>query len=169
MKKMVTKVLIFSLLSLLLGLAVWFQNRLAPGLKINEVSFQNNDGQDWIELYNPSLNAVNLKGFYLTDDKAEKTKFQIEDDIAINANGFLIIGGKNSNKEEVALKINFGLKNGETLYLISQSGVEIIDALPLVLENENSTKTVGRFPDGSDEIFSFSLSTKGAFNDKDER
>lgn len=168
MKKTLLKIGIFGFLFLLLLGAIFFQNTLSPKLKINEVSFQNNNGEDWIELYNPGLNAKNLKGMYLTDDKSEKTKFQIEEDIAINSKSFLLIGGKNTDKNTVSLTISFGLKNGETLYLIDSSGVEIIDSLPLVLEDENSSKTVGRFPDGSDESFSFSTPTMGTKNDKDE-
>jgi hypothetical protein len=166
-QKTLLKIGIFSGVFLLLVMSIVFQSTLSPELKINEVSFQNNNKQDWIEIYNPGLNTKNLKGMYLTDDKAEKTKFQIEDDVAIHSKGFLVIGGKNSDKNEVALKTDFGLKNGETLYLISTSGVEIVDSFPLLLEDEDSNNTVGRFPDGEDEIFTFSTSTKGEKNIKD--
>ena len=166
MSKTILKISIFIALFLLLIVAIRFQNTLSPQIKINEVSFQNNDGEDWIEIYNPSLNAKNLKGMYITDDNAEKTKFQIENDVVINPQEFLVIGGQNSDKNSVAFTIDFGVKNGETLHLVEQSGVEIIDSFSLILENENSTNTLGRFPDGRDEIFSFSVSTKGQTNIK---
>lgn len=169
MKKKLIKIGIFGFIFILLIIATIFKNKLNPNLKINEVSFQNNNGEDWIEIYNPNLSTKNLKGMYLTDDKAEKNKFKIEKDIAINPKGFLVIGGKNADKKRVAIKTNFGFKNGETIYLINSTGGEIIDALPLILENEKSTQTVGRFPDGSDEIFTFSNSTRGTNNNKDKQ
>ena len=36
--------------------------------------------QDWFELFNPNTNAVNLSGFYLTDDLSQPTKWRIPTD-----------------------------------------------------------------------------------------
>lgn len=168
MKKLLLKFIIFSVLLGMLFLSIVFQHVLSPQLKINEVSFQNNSGEDWVEIYNPGMSAKNLKGMYLTDNKEEKTKFKITEDILLNPQSFLVIGGKNTSSNNFLLKINFGLKNGETLYLIEQSGVEVIDAIALVAKDEDSVNTLGRFPDGSEELFTFSLSTQGEKNIKDK-
>ncbi len=168
MKRTLIKLGFFSLTIGLLAISIIFKKNLSPGIVINEVSFQNNDGNDWIELYNPGLNTKNLRGMYLTDDDKNKTKFRIQEDIAISPKGFQVIGGNNTDKDQVTLKTNFGLKNGETIYLISENGSEIIDSFSLILENDQSQKTIGRFPDGSTEMFTFSIPTKGEKNDKDE-
>jgi len=42
------------------------------------LSYKDEEGGDagWVEVYNPADTAVNLKGFYLTNDKGAPTKFQ---------------------------------------------------------------------------------------------
>lgn len=42
------------------------------------LSYKDEEGGDagWVEVYNPADTAVNLKGYYLTNSKAEQTKFQ---------------------------------------------------------------------------------------------
>lgn len=164
MKKKLLKFGIFGALFLLLVAVIYFQDTLSPTLKINEVSFRNGSDKDWIELYNPSLNTSNLKGLFLTDNKSKKTKFKIKDDIAVGPKEFFVIGGKKADKNKVTINVNFGLKDGETLYLIALNGIDIIDSLQLNVADGNATKTIGRFPDGSDDVFNFSTSTKGANN-----
>lgn len=43
--------------------------------------YKDEEGYDagWVEVYNPADTAVNLKGYYLTNSKAEQTKFQFGD------------------------------------------------------------------------------------------
>jgi hypothetical protein len=55
------------------------------GIVINEISArpsslldENNEAEDWIELYNTSNQPVDLTGFYITDNLNVKTKFQIQ-------------------------------------------------------------------------------------------
>lgn len=57
------------------------------GIVINEISArpspfldENNEAEDWIELYNTSDQPVDIGGFYITDDLNMKTKFQISAD-----------------------------------------------------------------------------------------
>ena len=49
----------------------------ANRLYISQVSFSNNNKQDWVEVYNPSLANVSLKHYYLSDDvnQLDKWKF----------------------------------------------------------------------------------------------
>ena len=44
--------------------------------------------EDWIELYNTSASAINMAGYYLSDDSLNNTKWQIPAGITISANGF---------------------------------------------------------------------------------
>ncbi len=158
----------FLALLVMLGGAVWYQKRITRNITLNEVSFANNNGQDWIEIYNPKLHAVNLKGMYLTDDSKEPQKYQIEQDIALNPKSFVVIGGQGSDDTLTPLQANFGLKNGETLSLFDTDGVTLIDTLPLVAADETRTQSVGRFPDGESETFTFSTLTPGDRNKKDK-
>jgi hypothetical protein len=150
---------------------ILLKNSISMELQINEISFANNNGNDWIEIYNPSLNTRSLKGLYLTDKKEEFTKYEIKKDIIIPPNGFVVIYGKNYNgaDEKDVIKTNFGIKNGETVYLLGQNQI-LLDSLTVLLENENESKevTTGRYPDGAEETFLLSTPTEGVSNVKDD-
>ena len=49
------------------------------------------DYSDWIELYNPSSNAVSLTDYYLTDDLTLPLKWKIPDGAAISAGGYFMV------------------------------------------------------------------------------
>ena len=72
-------------LYLLLILAVFLCNTSNAQIIINEISNKNsgqivdedNELDDWIELYNPSASAINTKGYYLSDDSLNFQKWAI--------------------------------------------------------------------------------------------
>ncbi|MAF14808.1 MAG: hypothetical protein CMG93_02345 [Marinomonas sp.] len=106
---------------------------VANHLFISEVSFANNDKQDWIELYNPSLNSVSLKGYYLSDDIEDPERFRIPFDVIVPAHGTaLLYGAKAENLPLDAIKLNFSLSNGESVILTSPSGKTQLDRITLV-------------------------------------
>ncbi|WP_035605258.1 lamin tail domain-containing protein [Haloferula sp. BvORR071] len=75
--------------------------------------------EDWIELFNPDNAAVNLDGWWLTDDAAAKTKWRIPA-VSLPAKGTLLIWASNRNRSNPAapLHTNFSLaKGGEFLGL----------------------------------------------------
>lgn len=149
---------------------LWFllSHTYPTDLRINEVSFTNNDSNDWIEIYNPSLSSVSLKGYYLSDSSKSLTRFKIEEDILIPSHGFAVFFGENMETDSDS-SLPFNVGNGETIYLVDRDGLSIIDRLTVVAsENDSTTKSVGRFPDGSTETFTFSVSTQGGRNNKDE-
>ena len=146
---------------------LFVRNPLSAELVINEISFTNNDGNDWIEIYNPSLQTKSLTGLYLTDKKEDYTQYEIKEDLIIPPNGFVVIYGQNYTGEETVLKTNFGIKNGETIYLIDQQQ-RVIDSLTAIADEAALTETtVGHFPDGDPETFIMSMPTKGERNRKD--
>lgn len=65
---------------------------------INEVGSKNDEtidddygeSSDWIELYNASSEAIDLSGYYLSDEIANRQKWMIED-ATIPAGGFLVV------------------------------------------------------------------------------
>ncbi len=80
---------------------------------------------DWIELYNPDSNAVDLTGWYLTDSTENKTKWQFPA-VSISAGGYLVIfaSGKDRRDPHTQLHTNFNLKaGGEYLGLIKPDAV----------------------------------------------
>lgn len=149
------------------ALLIFVRGHNSNSLVINEVAFSHDSSPDWIELYNPTLNNISLKGMYLTDKAKNFSKFRIDEDIVIGAGEYLIIYGENA-KDSVGdgyVITNFNLSDGETVYLIGRDGSSIVDEMTVVLEDDLGTDvSIGRFPDGSDDIFILTEYTPGSSN-----
>ena len=168
-KLIITKLIIVFFIILSIGLYFHTNNPRGNTLRINEVSYSNDLGYDWVEIYNPSLQTKSLKGLLLTDDKKELEKYEIDKDIIIEPNGFVVIYGENydGNSDNI-IQLNFNIKNGETVYLIEKQSLTIIDSLTVLNDEDASpTESIGRFPNGSENTFVFTVSSMGASNIKD--
>ncbi|HEX5221186.1 MAG TPA: lamin tail domain-containing protein [Verrucomicrobiae bacterium] len=128
------------------------------------------DGQfeDWFELYNPGTNAVDLGGYYLTDNLANKFQFQIPNNghYVIPPGGYLLVWADNENNQNstnrVDLHTSFALsKGGEVLGLFAADGTTI-DAVTFGAQTSDVTQ--GRFPNGSANIYSMPTPTPRAAN-----
>lgn len=139
----------------------------ASHLYINEVSFSSQGAGDWIEIYNPSFNTRSLKGMYLTDDLLDLMRYDITDDIVVLPQGFAIFYGEDEEVTDAddPTRLNFSIKNGETIYLIDENE-EIVDSFTVVASDAEDVQTIGRFPDGSDDIFLMTKATLGQSNMK---
>ncbi len=99
-------------------------NEIAP----NGTNFQdeNENFEDWIELYNDNNFDVALGGLYLTDDYDELLQWQISEQAVIPANGYLIIFA-DEETDEGGLHADFKLgANGEELALVQILNNEIV-------------------------------------------
>ncbi len=103
----------------------------------NLTQFQDNYGkyEDWFELYNAGSSTVDLSGYYLSDDSANVTKWQIPAGVNITANGFRRFW--TSGRDMVSgthYHTNFRLtqtkNNSEFIVLADPSGA-IVDSLKL--------------------------------------
>jgi len=106
---------------------------------------------DWIELYNPGDNAVDVGGMYLTDDLSNPTQWRIPDDnpaeTTIGPQGYLLIWADNE-ADEGTLHANFQLKgDGEAVGLFDP-GLNMIDSITFGPQNAN--ESYGRLPNGED-------------------
>ncbi len=97
------------------------QNPTEPevvNLVINEFLAQNNTGiqdemgsyEDWLELYNPGPEAVELGGLFLTDDLALTTQWALPE-YTLNAGEYLVIWCDN-DESDGPLHTNFKLSSG---------------------------------------------------------
>ncbi len=130
---------------------------------INEVSAGNsiyvNDyfkKDDWVELYNTTSEDIDLEGMFLTDRSAKPEKYVItakgtKASTIIPAHGYKIIwcSKRNTNNE---LHANFKLDNvdGTVIRLMAKDRSW---ADSLVYCAHNGDQTVGRYPDGSAEVY----------------
>jgi hypothetical protein len=123
---------------------------------------------DWFELYNPSTNAVDLGGYYLTGALTNKTKFLVPNNghYIVQPQGHFMVwadnnGGQNSTSRP-ELHVNFKLsKSGEAIGLFTPEGTAI-DAVTFGPQTTDASE--GRFPDGAANRFFMPTPTPGAVN-----
>ena len=127
----------------------WMADNAAPGGLADPA-----DGlcQDWFELFNPNTNAVDLGGFYLTDDLALPTKFLIPSNTVIAAGGFLLVWADEECAQNSLpggdLHVNFRLSaGGEALGLFAPDGASAQHAVTFPAQHRNVSQ--GLFPDGA--------------------
>ncbi len=101
---------------------------------------------DWIELYNTTSTAINLSGYYLSDNPTNLKKF-IFPNVSIPANGYLIVWAVGEILQ-TGIQAPFKLSStGEGLYL-SNAASQIIDNVTFGLSTGDNSYS--RVPDGSD-------------------
>lgn len=90
---------------------------------------EDGDDSDYIELYNSSASTVDLSGWYLTDNNAQLTKWQIPS-MDLDPGEYLVIFASNKNRTNPGgeLHTNFALSaDGEYLGLVQADGTTIED------------------------------------------
>ncbi len=101
-------------------------------IRINEFMAVNNNGlddedrdeSDWIEIYNAGMNAVNLEGWYLTDD-VNNLRQWVFPEVILEPDAYLVVfaSGKNRRDALGVLHTNFRLNgSGEYLGLVRPDG-----------------------------------------------
>ena len=143
------------------------QQNITP-IRINEVSADDgiyvNDyfkRKDWVELYNTTDKAIDVEGMYLTDNTDKPKKYLISKDNSlastiIPAHGYLVIWcDKESPLSQ--LHASFKLENeGDELQLMAadESWTD-----RFVYTAHTSDQTVGRYPDGSNNVYVMNVPT----------
>jgi hypothetical protein len=145
-------------------------------LIINEFMASNNsdsniadpcgDYDDWIEIYNPGSEPIDLAGMYLTDDLDDPTKWRFPSgypaQTTIPDDGFVVIWA-DEEQYEGPLHANFKLSaEGEELGLFNADGITQIDAI--TFDEQTTNISYGRYPHETDNFRFFSTPTPGAEN-----
>lgn len=137
--------------------------RVKPTVVINEfmainrqtVTDAQGDYDDWIELYNWSLEAIDLSGFYLSDNPKNLKQWRFPKGTEISATSYLIIwadrasSDPDSQAQPPELHANFELSDrGEQILLVDsdENGNSIIDSISFGRQHEDSS--IGRSPNG---------------------
>lgn len=129
-----------------------------PVLFVNEFLASNGAGltddfgdlEDWIEIHNPGATAVDLGGFYITDDLAAPTKWQIPATDAaqttVPAGGYLVLFADSEPGEGVR-HVNIKLSaSGEAIGLYTAASA-VIDTVTFGAQVTDVSRA--RVPDGS--------------------
>ncbi len=142
-----------TLLSLTGLVAIASPASAAPGdLAINEVESNGGTPVDWVELYNPTAEAIDASGLRLKDNDDSRT-FAIAAGSTVPAGGVLAI--------DVDVTGGFGLGGADTIRLFQADGTTPIDSYAWLV---HSTTTYSACPNGGD-TFVTTTSTKGQLND----
>ncbi len=145
-----------------------------PTLVINEFMAQNvgsiqdshGDYDDWIELHNYGEAAVNIAGYFLTDDPANPAKWQIPTGnssvTTIPAGGYLLVWADDEAGQGL-LHANFRLSAEGEFVALHDSQQNVIDSL--TFPSQEPDVSYGRLPDGGDQWQTFPSPTPGGSND----
>ena len=144
---------------------------MGPEIVINEVLASNattnadedGDFEDWIELYNPGHETINLLGFGLSDDYDNPFRW-IFPDVSIAPGEFLLVwaSGKDRNDPSASLHTNFSIASaGEEVLITRPDEIRIDELPPTFIPTDVS---FGRKPDGGDQWYYFDEPTPGQPN-----
>jgi hypothetical protein len=102
---------------------------------------------DWIELYNPNNFAVDISGYYLTDNKDKLKKYWIgPNELIIPANSWSVFWADDETGQGQN-HTNFKLsKDGEFVALVAPDGITIVDSIQFGSQQEDYS--FGRQADG---------------------
>lgn len=120
---------------------------------------------DWAELYNASGEAIDLKGYGLSDDPGHPRKWRFPSGAHIAPGQYLLVqltGEDRANPAKALYAANFKLScaRGETLTLSRPDGT-VIDRLPML--NQRAAVSYGRMS-GRDGYYYLTEPTPGAAN-----
>ena len=137
-------------------------------VRINEVSADDgiyvNDyfkRKDWVELYNTTDQPVNVEGMYLSDKPEDPKKYQISKDnsqasTTIPAHGYLIVWcDKESPLSQLHASFKLDKDGGEIVLTAADESW----ADHFVYAAHTSDQTVGRYPDGSSQVYVMNMPT----------
>src|SRR5687768_17167381 len=126
---------------------------LAAGLEISEFLAKNTLGlqdqftlpEDWIEIHNNSPVAVDLGGYFLTDDKDELDQWEFPS-LVIQPDQYLVVFASERDLKDTAapLHTNFALSDGgEYLALVKPDKVTIVDHFDPEFPNQSTNMSYG--------------------------
>ncbi len=126
------------------------------GLVINEIA-ATGDPEDWFELFNTSDRAIDLTGYFFTDDiEGRPERGSFPDGTVIEPFGYLLFYMDDDWP-------GFKLSSDEELAIYSPAG-ELIDSVDWEDGQSPATKSFGRVPNGIGPFQTLDYPTKGAAN-----
>ncbi len=134
---------------------------MASNNELSGVADVNGEHDDWIELYNNTAQTVDLKNFYLTDDRGTALKWTFPFGTTIEPQGYLIVWA-DKDEQQPGVHANFKLSaGGEHLMLRHEDGT-VIDSLTFGPQMTNFSSA--RIPNGIGDF----VQTTPTFNQKNE-
>jgi hypothetical protein len=125
-----------------------------PDVVINElmpvnsytVMDQNNEFDDWVELYNNSSSKVDLSNYYLSDSRKNLTKWKFPEGTSIESKSFLIVW-TDGDTIQVGLHANFKLSSGGEKFFLVNPDKKILDEVDY--DEKTTEVSFSRVPNGT--------------------
>ena len=144
---------------------------------INEFCFANysdyavgGEFEDWVEFYNPTGAAINIGGYWLSDNVLNPQKYQIPAAVSVPANGYklILVSGVGAYDPGFLGQTNTSFKvsqsNGEELVFSSPAGV-ILESYDFdVISPNQRNQSYGRVPNGTGSMVIQTNPSQGAVN-----
>lgn len=147
------------------------EERTAQGItpvRINEVSAANDiyvnehfKRNDWVELYNTTDEPIDVEGMYLSDNVSKPQKYRIsksdtQTNTVIPAHGYLIIWcDKLETQSQLHASFKLGAEGGDVLLTAADESWSD----RITYQMMKSDETVGRYPDGSNQVYVMNMPT----------
>jgi autotransporter-associated beta strand protein len=140
--------------------------RINEILAVNDTGLRDGDGArvDWIEIFNPNPQAVDLTGYRLTDSALEPAKW-VFPTASIPAGGYLVVFASGSGVPDALghLHTNFSLSSAGEYLALSRPDGAVVQAFSPLFPAQYGDISYGRHAtDGSPRFFS--TPTPGAAN-----
>ena len=127
-----------------------------------DTSGEDDEYDDWLEIYNAGNDSTDLGGLFLTDNADNLTKWIISEGTIISGAGFLLVWC-DEDQEQGNLHTNFKLSaGGEFIALVASDGFTIIDSISFGIQIADIS--FGRVPDGNNSWVSFTIPTPNSSN-----
>lgn len=124
-----------------------------PGLVINEILTHTDPPlEDAVELFNPTANAVNLGGWFLSDSQSDLKRYRIPDGTTIPAGGFKVFYqyqfGPADGETDAPPLFTFNAAHGDGVYLSEADGAQNLTGYRLgqTFDAAANGVSLGRYP-----------------------
>lgn len=114
---------------------------------------------DWVELYNPNDQAIDISGYFVYDPSTVTTKFVIPAGTSIPAKGFIVLPCDDTN---TGLHTNFKLSSGGEDVTVENAAGVLVDKVTFPALTAGSSYC--RIPDGSTNWQISTTPTEGSTN-----
>lgn len=115
----------------------------------NTISDDTDEYEDWFEIYNALTTPFDLSGYFLSDDIANLTKYEIPSNTVISGGGFILFWASGeSSRGNTHTNFQLSASQGEYLILTAPNGTFIIDSVHF--GPQTTDVSFGRFPNGND-------------------
>ena len=134
------------------------------GVVINEILAHTDAPQsDSIELFNPTGSAIDVSGYFLSDDSDDLQQYQIPAGTVISAGGYLVFDESDFNASATGFALSGS--TGDRVYLSQGSGGQFIGLEDSVEFGATfNGESLGRLPDGSGRLTRLASNSLGSAN-----